>query len=48
MIYSYSQRRMVATSDCVCVWYDYDHLKKVSAPHEIAEAVKKRLRGGES
>lgn len=42
--YSYAQRRVVAESDCVCVWYDYDKWEKTIAPESLATAVKRRVR----
>lgn len=42
IIYSLSQRMKVASADSVCVWYDYEQLKKCEAPREM-EAVLEEL-----
>jgi len=42
IVYSLSQRKKVASADSVCVWYDYEQLKKCEAPREM-EAVLEQL-----
>ncbi|KAH7105914.1 Thioesterase/thiol ester dehydrase-isomerase [Auriculariales sp. MPI-PUGE-AT-0066] len=46
IVYSYGQQRLVTTGDCVCVWYDYDQLKKTAVPVEIANVVNGRVKSG--
>lgn len=43
-IYSYAQRKVVATSDSVMVWYNYDTLKKSSPAEEMRVALARRMR----
>jgi len=40
IIYSLSQRKRVANADSLCVWYDYEQLKKCEAPREMEVIVK--------
>ncbi|KAG8979735.1 hypothetical protein FRB90_007985 [Tulasnella sp. 427] len=41
-LYSYSQQAEVASSDSICVWYDYDTLKKCEAPADIGALLQER------
>ncbi|KAG9047527.1 hypothetical protein FS837_002051 [Tulasnella sp. UAMH 9824] len=41
-LYSFSQQAEVASSDSICVWYDYDTLKKCEAPTDIGNLVQER------
>jgi len=43
-IYSYTQRKVVATSDSVMVWYNYDTLSKSSPTEEMKVALARRMR----
>ncbi|EIN06231.1 Thioesterase/thiol ester dehydrase-isomerase [Punctularia strigosozonata HHB-11173 SS5] len=45
--YSYSQRAIVAESDSVLVWYDYDKLRKCDPGQQARDVVMGRIRGGE-
>jgi len=44
LAYSHAQQAPVATAESVCVWYDYDKLRKAEPPPELAEAVARRAR----
>jgi acyl-CoA thioesterase FadM len=45
MIYSYAQRKVVATSESVLVWYDYDALKKIAPSGAMQKALERRMHG---
>ncbi|KAF8579941.1 hypothetical protein K439DRAFT_1663032 [Ramaria rubella] len=49
LIYSYAQRAVVATSESVLVWYDYDKLQKSPPPEPVRKALERRMTqtGGE-
>jgi len=46
MIYSYAQRRVVATSESVLVWYDYDALKRTTPPDIMQRVLERRMEEG--
>ncbi|KAF8517940.1 Thioesterase/thiol ester dehydrase-isomerase [Hysterangium stoloniferum] len=43
MIYSYAQRKVVATSESVLVWYDYDALKRATPSDVLQKALERRM-----
>jgi len=43
LIQSYSQGKIVAESDSVLVWYDYENLRKCQPPPEFSQLVEKRM-----
>jgi len=43
-MYSHSQQAVVATGDAICVWYDYDTLKKCEAPHDLNTLLNERVK----
>jgi len=43
IIYSYAQRKVVATSESVLVWYDYDKLQKAAPKEAFKEALVRRM-----
>ncbi|EPQ56151.1 Thioesterase/thiol ester dehydrase-isomerase [Gloeophyllum trabeum ATCC 11539] len=40
LAYSYTQQRLVLTSNCDCVWYDYDKLRKAEVGKDVWSVVK--------
>ncbi|KAL4257345.1 hypothetical protein AB1N83_011339 [Pleurotus pulmonarius] len=44
IIYSYSQQKVVTTSDSMLVWYDYDRLCKTEPDERILNVLKRRMR----
>lgn len=48
--YSNSQERVVTESNAVCVWYDYDNLRKASQgpPAHFARAIERSIKGDRS
>lgn len=40
--YSYAQRAPVTTASAVCVWYDYDALKKCEVPRDMDKLLQKK------
>ncbi|PVG04893.1 hypothetical protein CPB86DRAFT_692692 [Serendipita vermifera] len=48
--YSNSQERVVTESNAICVWYDYDNLRKASQgpPAHFARAIERSLKGNRS
>ncbi|KAG9003900.1 hypothetical protein FRB94_002817 [Tulasnella sp. JGI-2019a] len=47
-MYSHAQQAVVATSEAVCVWYDYDTLKKCDAPKDLNAILHERVELGEA
>jgi len=43
IIQSYGQGKIVAESDSVLVWYDYDNLRKCEPPSELSQLIIKRM-----
>ena len=43
IIYSYSQQKVIATSQSVLVWYDYNNLKKVPPTEAMRAALARRM-----
>ncbi|CAG8682377.1 1216_t:CDS:2 [Acaulospora colombiana] len=48
--YSNTQERVVTESNAVCVWYDYDNLRKASQgpPSHFARVIERSMKGGGS
>lgn len=47
-IYSYAQQAVIALSEAICVWYDYDALKKCDAPSDLNTLLHERVEHGEA
>ncbi|KAG8878040.1 hypothetical protein FRB97_002827 [Tulasnella sp. 331] len=47
-MYSHAQEAVVATSESICVWYDYDALKKCDAPGDLSAILHERVKLGEA
>ncbi|KZT43141.1 Thioesterase/thiol ester dehydrase-isomerase [Sistotremastrum suecicum HHB10207 ss-3] len=45
IVYSYAQRRVVAESDSILVWYDYDKLRKTEPPAQFRDLIHNRMKG---
>lgn len=46
LIYSYAQRTIVATSESVLVWYDYETLKKTPPSEILRNTLEARINAG--
>jgi len=44
LIQSYGQGNIVAESDSVLVWYDYENLRKCEPPQEFSQLVQGRMK----